>query len=95
MSERVNNNSNEYYIESNSFNTELSDLEIRHIKQETKYRPDYAQLLEKHIKDSNSFYSFAGLIKASESTLYLWIKKFPEFAAIKEKYKKKKASLYA
>lgn len=94
MSERENINSIEYCVESNSCDTQLSDYQIRSIKNEGKYRNEYVELLDRHLVE-NSFPSFAGRVKVNESTLYLWMKKYPEFAAVHKKYLKKKTKLYA
>lgn len=94
MSERTNTNSFEYSVEHNSCDTQLSDSQIRMLKQEDKYKPEYAGLLETHLQDG-SFSSFAGLIKVNETVLYSWMRKYPEFAAVRIKYKNRKARLYA
>lgn len=74
--------------------TQLSDHEIRNLKNEGKFRPEYVALLEAHLQE-NSFPSFAGLIKVNSTTLYLWLKKYPEFSAVHKKYKRSKTKLYA
>lgn len=77
-----------------SLDTQLSDQQIRNLKNEGKFRPEYVALLESHLQE-NSFPSFAGLIKVNSTTLYLWLKKYPEFAAVHKKYKRSKTKLYA
>lgn len=51
----------------------------------TKYKPEYCELLIKHMAEGHSFETFAATIGAGKSTLYDWAKQFPEFSEAKQK----------
>ena len=44
-----------------------------------KYDEKYPEMLKDHMGSGHSFESFAGLIQVARSTLYEWLKVFPEF----------------
>ncbi|MBO9665946.1 MAG: hypothetical protein J7501_03965 [Bdellovibrio sp.] len=56
----------------------------------TKYSPSFVALLEQHLKDEWSFCSFGGVIGVSYGTLTNWLKEYPEFRQVKEKFDKVK-----
>jgi hypothetical protein len=49
-----------------------------------KYKPEYCEMLIEHMGQGLSLRSFAGKIRVVRSTVYEWIKTFPEFAEAKE-----------
>lgn len=75
------------------YDTQLSDSQIDLIKKRTKYRDHFPDLLEKHL-EQNSFCSFTAVVKVKEATLYAWIDAYPEFAAVRERFRKPKPKLY-
>lgn len=50
----------------------------------TDYRPEYCEMLVKHMAEGLSFESFAGVIGATKKTLYNWSDANPEFLHAKE-----------
>jgi len=50
----------------------------------TDYRSEYCQTLIEHMAKGYSFESFAGLIKAGRSTIYLWLDEHDEFMDAKK-----------
>ena len=45
----------------------------------TKFKPEYCQMLEKHMEEGLSFEAFGGLIRVAKQTLYTWAEQYPEF----------------
>lgn len=52
--------------------------------QPTKYKPEYCELLIKHMGQGLSFRSFAGEVSCGIRTIYDWCDKYPEFKSAKE-----------
>ena len=50
----------------------------------TDYKPEYCQMLIDHMAKGYSFESFAGLIRAARSSIYLWIDVHEEFSDAKK-----------
>jgi transposase len=50
----------------------------------TKFKPEYCNMLIKHMSEGLSFKSFAGLVNVNLDTLYNWEQLFPEFSESKE-----------
>jgi hypothetical protein len=50
----------------------------------TKYKPEFCDLLVEHLKKGYSFYSFGGDVGASKQTLFTWVEKHPEFSEAKK-----------
>lgn len=59
----------------------------------TYYRPEYDELLIKHMSKGMSFASFGGVVNVGRTTLFEWVDRHPTFA---EAYKtaKEKAFLF-
>lgn len=55
---------------------------------EKPFQKKFISLLEKHLKNDGSFVSFAGVIGVSNNTLYRLVQKHPEFAAVRDQFKK-------
>ncbi len=72
---------------------ELSDQQIRNIKSQTLFRPEYIDMLDEHLTDV-SFSSFAGVVKVNHTTLYVWLEKYPKFKEVRDKHLKPKLKLY-
>jgi hypothetical protein len=53
------------------------------------YKPEYCEMLIKHMANGFSFESFAALIDISGSSTYEWIKDYPDFADAKRTGTKK------
>jgi len=51
----------------------------------TKYKPEYCQMLIKHMAEGLSFECFGALVDSCEDTLYEWVKKYPEFSESRKK----------
>jgi len=49
----------------------------------TSYKPEYCELLMKHMKDGYSFESFASIAECHWDTLYEWVKVHPDFSEAK------------
>lgn len=50
---------------------------------ESKYKPEYCELLIKHFEEGLSFKSFAGVVGVCKQTLFTWVKEHPDFAFAK------------
>jgi hypothetical protein len=52
----------------------------------SKYKPEYAQMLEDHMAEGYSFESFGAMCtpRVCEKTLHNWLKEFPEFLQSKQ-----------
>lgn len=50
-----------------------------------KYDPSYCQQLIDHMGRGYSFESFAGVICVAISTIYQWVKKYPDFSNARKK----------
>lgn len=55
------------------------------IAPQCRYKPEYCELLEKHMAKGYSFEAFGGRIKVDRQTLYNWCSVFPEFQAAKNR----------
>jgi hypothetical protein len=44
------------------------------------YKPEYCQMLMDHMEKGFSLESFGGVVRAAKSTIYEWIKNYPEFS---------------
>lgn len=49
------------------------------------YRPEYCDLLRKHMAKGLSFEAFGGVVDACRQTLYTWCKEHPEFLDTKRR----------
>lgn len=49
----------------------------------TKYDPSFCSMVIEHMSQGLSFESFAGLIEVDRSTLYNWVKDYPDFERAK------------
>jgi hypothetical protein len=49
------------------------------------YKPEYCDLLIRHMSKGLSFDSFGAKANCGKTTLYEWVKKYPEFAEAKKK----------
>lgn len=58
--------------------------EIKGVIQESKYKPEYCQMLVDHMSEGFSFETFAAKINVCRDTLYEWVKQHPEFAKAKK-----------
>lgn len=56
--------------------------------QPSKYRPEYCELLAKHLASGLSTESFCGVVKVAPDTLYEWFKVHPEFSEAQKQYEK-------
>lgn len=45
----------------------------------TDYKPEYCEMLIKHMSDGYSFESFGAVVHCSKATLYNWKHDYPEF----------------
>lgn len=54
----------------------------------TKYKPEFCEMLIKHMSEGYSFASFGGVAGCSEETLHQWKKQYEDFS---ESYKKGQA----
>lgn len=54
-----------------------------------RYRPEYCQMLDKHLAEGWSFASFGGVVGAASDVLYRWRHLHPEFDEVAKKYKRK------
>lgn len=45
----------------------------------TKYKPEYCDLVVKHLEEGLSIESFAGVIDVDTAQIYRWKEKYPEF----------------
>jgi hypothetical protein len=50
----------------------------------TKYKPEYCNMLIEYAAKGFTWITFAAEINVSKSTLYEWLKKYPEFLEAKE-----------
>lgn len=50
----------------------------------TVYKKEYCDQIKEHMAEGLSFVTFASKIGISRSTLYEWVKKYPEFKEAKE-----------
>jgi len=50
----------------------------------TKYKPEFCEMLIKHMEQGYSFESFAATIDTHRDTLYAWEKRHPEFSDAKK-----------
>lgn len=50
----------------------------------SKYKPDFPQKLKDHMAAGFSFESFAGVIEVGVSTMWQWVKQYPEFGEAKK-----------
>jgi transposase len=64
-------------------------------RNKTKYKNEYIVLLQEHLSSGYSFQSFAGIVKVGSLTLYNWVKRYPEFKAVKDKYPYVQPRIYA
>ena len=53
--------------------------------QPTKYKPEYCQMLEDHMSEGGSFYSFGAVVNVGEQTLYNWLEAHVEFLESKSR----------
>ena len=51
----------------------------------TSYKPEYCDMLIRHMRSGLSFESFAGVVGVSKQTIYDWEKVNPEFLDAKKK----------
>lgn len=49
----------------------------------TGYKSEYCDKLIEHMRDGNSFETFAAVIEVSKPTLYVWADKYPAFLEAK------------
>ena len=49
----------------------------------TKYKPEYTEMLKKHMAEGLSFESFAGVLLVTRSTIYKWVDEHEEFSDAK------------
>lgn len=49
----------------------------------SSYKPEYCQMLIKHMEEGSSFWSFAGVVSVCFDTLSEWTKVHPEFSEAK------------
>ncbi len=47
--------------------------------QPTKYKAEYCEMLEAHMSEGGSFYSFGAVVKVDEKTLFNWTETYEEF----------------
>lgn len=64
---------------------EKKPTEKRHAGQPTKYKPEYCDMLIKHMSKGFSYESFAGVVDVDRDTLYAWEKVQPQFSDSKKK----------
>jgi len=50
----------------------------------TKYRPEYCEMLKKHMSVGKAIYSFCAKIGINKETIREWVSKYPEFSVAKE-----------
>lgn len=50
----------------------------------TKYKPEYPDLLRKHMEEGRSFETFAAQCRVSIETIYEWTRVHPEFSEAKK-----------
>jgi len=53
------------------------------IEANTKYKPEYGDLLVKHLSKGLSFDTFGATVNVGRSTVYDWFDRYPEFKAAK------------
>lgn len=51
----------------------------------TDYRPEYCELLIKHLEQGLSIESFGAIVNVSKETIYTWFEKHPKFLDAKKK----------
>lgn len=51
----------------------------------SKYKPEYCEMLIKHMADGYSFESFAAIIDLDRDTIYEWTKAHPDFSDAKKR----------
>jgi transposase len=49
----------------------------------TDFKPEYCDMLINHLKNGDSYTTFASVLNVAVSTLYEWEKNFPEFSEAK------------
>ena len=57
----------------------------RSVGRPTDYKPEYCEMLIKHMAEGLSFECFAALVDTSRETLYNWTEKHPEFLYAKKR----------
>lgn len=60
-----------------------------------KWNPQYIELLRIHMSQGNSFMSFTSVVKVNLTTLYSWVKLYPEFKKVREEFRYVRPKLYA
>lgn len=45
----------------------------------TDYRPEYCEMLIRHMEQGNSFETFAAIVGSTKKTVYNWKNQFPDF----------------
>lgn len=60
----------------------------------TKYKPEYCELLIKHMSEGLSFESFGGTVNVHDGTLFEWCEAYPDFKEAKRVGKYKCMQLY-
>jgi len=49
----------------------------------TKYKPEYCEMLIKHMSEGRSLYTFGAVINVNEDTIAEWVKVYPAFSEAK------------
>ena len=66
------------------------------IKANIKYKPEFCELLIKHLSKGSSFDTFGGLdeVSVARSTVYAWFEEYPEFKEAKHKAEQKAQAFF-
>lgn len=91
----MDNKKSEPLEHNSSSGLDLPEKALRKLKNLEKYKPEYVRALISHMKDEErSFGSFSRVVGVDNRALYDWLEEYPEFKAVREKYRKRKAKLY-